>query len=162
MTDSGYPRIVKRWKRGTALAQAVTVFEGDRTDVGVSAWVDHDVRDGATRITEGVRRSIAFYNSETFVLRDGVPPRLAVPNDAAAQIVGPWLIVRLRSAWNIGSRSYPAGALIATNAREFLDGKRTFEVLFEPTARSALQNWSATRNAIVLDVLDNVRSRFGS
>ena len=97
MTDSGYPRIVKRWKRGTALAQAVTIFEGDRTDVGVGAWVDHDVRDGATRISEGVRRSIAFYNSETFVLRDGAPLRLAVPNDAAAKIVGPWLIVRLRS-----------------------------------------------------------------
>ncbi len=28
MTDSGYPRIVKRWSRGTPLAQAVTVFEG--------------------------------------------------------------------------------------------------------------------------------------
>ena len=41
----------------------------------------------------------------------------------------------------------------------FLSGKRTFEVLFEPTARTALQNWSATRNMIVLDVLDNVRSR---
>ena len=104
-------------------------------------------------------RSIAFYNSETFVLRDGAPLRLAVPNDAAAKIVGPWLIVRLRSAWNTGNRSYPAGALIATKVREFLDGKRTFEVLFEPTPRAALQNWSATRNAIVLDVLDNVQSR---
>jgi prolyl oligopeptidase len=159
MTDSGYPRIVKRWKRGTPLAQAVTIFEGDRTDVGVSAWVDYDVRDGTTRITEGVRRLVAFYNSETFVLRDGAPIRLTVPNDAAAQIVGPWLIVRLRSAWETGGRSYPAGALIATNAREFLGGKRTFEVLFEPTARTALQNWSPTRNAIVLDVLDNVQSR---
>ena len=71
MTDSGYPRIVKRWKRGTALAQAVTIFEGDRTDVGVDAWVDHDVRDGSTRISEGERCLVAFYNSETFVLRDG-------------------------------------------------------------------------------------------
>ena len=136
----------------------MTVFEGQRTDVGVSAWVDHDIRDGSTRITEGIRRSIAFYNGETFVLRDGVPARLAVPNDAAAQIVGPWLIVRLRSAWNIGGRLYAAGALIATNARAFLNGASTFEVLFEPTAHTALQNWSATRNAIVLDVLDNVRS----
>ena len=160
LTDSGYPRIVKRWSRGTPLAQAVTVFEGTRTDVGVSAWVDHDVRDGTTRVTEGVRRSIAFYNGETFVLRDGVPVRLAVPNDAAAQIVGPWLVLRLRTAWDIGGRSYPAGGLIAAKTQEFLDGKRAFEVLFEPTARTALQrDWSVTRNTIVLDVLDNVRSR---
>ncbi|HVE90536.1 MAG TPA: prolyl oligopeptidase family serine peptidase [Burkholderiaceae bacterium] len=159
MTDSGYPRIVRRWSRGTPLAQAVTVFEGQRTDVGASAWVDHDVRDGITRITEGVRRSIAFYNGETFVLRDGAPVRLDVPNDAAAQIVGPWLVVRLRSAWNVGGRSYPVGALIVTSAHDFLSGRRAFEVLFEPTARTALQSWSATRNTIVLDVLDNVRSR---
>ncbi len=67
MTDSGYPRIVKRWHRGTPLTLAVTVFEGQRTDVGVDAWVDHDVRDGTMRITEGVRRLIAFYDGETFV-----------------------------------------------------------------------------------------------
>ena len=112
------------------------------------------------RITEGVRRLIAFYDGETFVLRDGAPVRLAVPNDAAAQIVGPWLIVRLRSAWNVGGRAYPAGALIATRTQDFLQGRHAFDVLFEPSARTALQKvWSATRNAIVLDVLDNVRSR---
>lgn len=160
MTDSGYPRIVKRWHRGTPLTRAVTVFEGQRTDVGVDAWVDHDVRDGTTRITEGVRRWIALYDGETFVLRDGAPVHLAVPNDAAAQVVGPWLIVRLRSAWNAGGRAYPAGALIATRTQDFLQGRHAFDVLFEPSARTALQKvWSATRNTIVLDVLDNVRSR---
>ena len=159
MTDSGYPRIVKRWSRGTPLAQAVTVFEGKSTDVGVGAWVDHDVRDGKTLITEGIRRSVAFYNDETFVLRNGAPVRLAVPDDAAAQVVGPWLIVRLRSAWKTGDVPYPAGALIATAVGDFVNGKRTFDVLFAPTPRSALQNWSATRSGIVLDVLENVRSR---
>ena len=159
MTASGYPRIVKRWSRGTSLSQAATIFEGQSTDVGVSPWVDHDVREGTTLITEGIRRSIAFYNGETFVLRNDLPIRLAVPDDAAAQIVGPWLIVRLRSEWKIGQRSYPAGALIATPVREFSNGKAAFDVLFAPTSRSALQNWSVTRNAIVLDVLENVRSR---
>jgi len=159
LTDSGYPRIVKRWRRGVPLTQAVTVFEGQKTDVGVSAWVDHDVRDGSARISEGIRRSIAFYNDETYVLRDGAPVQLALPNDSAAQVVGSRLIIRLRSAWNTGGRSYPAGALIVTSVREFLEGARAFDVLFEPTGRTALQNWSATRNAIVLDVLDNVRSR---
>jgi prolyl oligopeptidase len=158
LTDSGYSRIVKRWIRGTPLTQAVTVFEGQRTDVGVSPWVDHDVREGSMRISEGIRRSIAFFNGETFVLRDGVLVRLAVPDDAVAQIVGKWLVVRLRSPWSIGARSYSAGSLIVTNAREFSQGKDAFDVLFEPTARTALNNWSMTRDTIVLDVLDNVRS----
>ena len=31
LTDSGYPRLVKLWKRGTPLASAVTVFEGEQS-----------------------------------------------------------------------------------------------------------------------------------
>lgn len=159
LTDSGYPRVVKRWTRGTSLAQAVTVYEGQSTDVAVAAWVDHDISDGTSRISEGVRRSIAFYDGETFMLRAGTLMRLALPNDAAPQLVGPWLIVRLRTPWTVDGRTYAGGALIATRAQEFLDGKRSFEILFAPTPRTALQSWSATRNTIVLDVLDNVRSR---
>ncbi|MBA2411688.1 MAG: S9 family peptidase, partial [Burkholderiaceae bacterium] len=159
LTDSGYPRVVKRWTRSTSLAQAVTVYEGQPTDVAVAAWVDHDISDGTTRISEGVRRSIAFYDGETFMLRAGTLVRLALPNDAAPQLVGPWLIVRLRTPWTVDGRTYAGGALIATHAQEFLDGKRSFEILFAPTPRTALQSWSATRNTIVLDVLDNVRSR---
>ena len=35
LTESGYPRMVKRWRRGTPLADAETVFEGARSDVTV-------------------------------------------------------------------------------------------------------------------------------
>ena len=35
MTDSGYPRTVYEWKRGTSLEQATKVFEGEQADVAV-------------------------------------------------------------------------------------------------------------------------------
>ena len=159
MTDSGYPRIVKRWRRGTPLRDAVTVFEGKPTDVGAQAWVDHDTSGDTVRVSEGIWRSIAFYRSESFVLRDGALQRLALPEDAEVQVVGPWLVVRLRSAWTAAGRSYAAGALIAARIADFLRGKNAFEVLFEPTENAALQAWSATRGTIVLDVLQDVRSR---
>ena len=37
LTDSGYPRVIKEWKRGTKLADAKLVFEGQKTDVAVGA-----------------------------------------------------------------------------------------------------------------------------
>jgi prolyl oligopeptidase len=37
LTDSGYPRIVKEWRRGTPLASAATVYEGLARDMGVEA-----------------------------------------------------------------------------------------------------------------------------
>src|SRR3546814_14400232 len=43
---SGYPRIVKRWKRGTPLSAAETLAEGEHEDVGMNvfALVDGDKR----------------------------------------------------------------------------------------------------------------------
>ena len=57
------------------------------------------------------------------------------------------------------ARTYPAGALLAANFDAFLKGERKFDVLFEPTERKALAVFSPTRNHIILNELDNVRSR---
>ena len=62
----------------------------------------------------------------------------------------------------MGSRrekTIPAGALLAANFEAFLKGERKFDVLFEPTDRNALASFSPTRNHIILNELDNVRSR---
>lgn len=40
MTESGYPRVVKRWRRGQPLTEAETVFTGPVTDVIVGASAD--------------------------------------------------------------------------------------------------------------------------
>ena len=46
LTRSGYPRIVKEWRRGTTIEEAITVFEGQTEDVSVAAAVVHDVSRG--------------------------------------------------------------------------------------------------------------------
>ncbi|MFO0422255.1 MAG: S9 family peptidase, partial [Planctomycetia bacterium] len=40
LTTSGYPRTVREWTRGTPLAEAPTVYEGQPDDMVVSAWRD--------------------------------------------------------------------------------------------------------------------------
>jgi prolyl oligopeptidase len=155
LTDSGYPRIAKRWTRGTPLAQAAAVFEGRKTDVSASAWVDHTP--GFFR--EGFNRSIAFYNSETFLIDGDKTIKLDVPDDAEANFFRQWLTVQLRSDWTVGGKTYKSGALLATMLDGFLRGERKFEVLFEPTARVSLQEVSETRSALVLNLSDNVHSR---
>ena len=39
LTDSGYPRQIRRWVRGTPLEAAPVIFEGEKADVSVSASV---------------------------------------------------------------------------------------------------------------------------
>ena len=155
LTGSGYPRIAKRWNRGTPLAEAVTVFEGQPTDVSAGAWVDH--RPGYFR--EGFHRGIEFYDSETFILVEGKPIKIDVPHDAMPSFFREWLTVQLRSDWKIGGQTFAAGALLVIKFDAFLKGERDFSVLFEPTPRVSLQYVAETRNSLVLNLSDNVHSR---
>ena len=93
MTDSGYPRVVKRWRRGTPLEDAQTVFEGRAEDVIVGA--DHDQTPGFAR--DFVSHRPAFFTHETFLRRpDGTLVRVDVPDDADIEIQREWLLIRLR------------------------------------------------------------------
>ena len=155
LTSSGYPRVVKRWQRGTPLDTATTVYEGKADDVWISAY--HDPTPGFER--DFVSRAMTFYTSELYLLRGGELIKIDKPDDAKAEAVRQWLFVELRSEWNVGGQTYPAGALLAARFTDWIAGKRELHVLFKPSARLSLQSYSATANAVLLNELDNVRSR---
>jgi prolyl oligopeptidase len=155
LTDSGYPRIVKEWKRGTPLSEARTVFEGTATDVGVSAWTSD--RFGFHR--EFARRSITFFTGETHLRVGDKFLKVDVPADARVGTFKEFITVTLRSAWTTGGKTYAAGALLTAPWDKFLAGNRDFEVLFQPGPRTSLAGFSATRQHLLLNELDNVRSR---
>ncbi|CDG82513.1 prolyl oligopeptidase family serine peptidase [Janthinobacterium agaricidamnosum] len=155
MTSSGYPRIVKEWRRGTPLAEARTVYEAAADDLGVGAY--QDVTPGHE--AQFIERQVDFYSSELF-LRDGASlVKVPKPDDANASTVRDQLIITLRSDWSVGDRTYPQGALLATDFQRFMKGGRNFEVLFTPTSTSSLDGVTATRSALLINVLDNVRNR---
>ncbi|MEY9834948.1 prolyl oligopeptidase family protein [Streptacidiphilus sp. EB103A] len=155
LTDSGYPRLTKEWRRGTSPDQAVTVFEGRSDDVSVGAY--HDPTPGFER--DFVYRSIDFYRSELYLRpAEGDLVRVDVPEDAEASVHREWLLVRPRSAWQTGGREHPAGALLAIGFEEFLAGSRDFTTVFEPDARTSLEGYSWTRNHLLLTVLRDVTS----
>jgi prolyl oligopeptidase len=155
MTESGYPRIAKVWRRGTPLGQAETVFEGTPDDVAVAAFRDHTK--GFVR--DFVHRSITFYTNELFLRRDGKLVKIEKPDSADASVHRDLLLVQLRDDWTVGGRTYPAGALIAADFEGFLKGERRFDVLFEPTERKSLAGFSPTLGRVLVNELDNVKNR---
>ena len=156
LTSSGYPRVVKEWRRGTPLAQAKLVFEGKSEDVSVDAQVVHD----HGRTYELIRRGVSFFTSEDFIRRGNAWLKLDKPDDATVQTFEDQLLLRLRSDWTVGGRTYSAGALLASDFEGFLKGDRQFEVLFQPAERKSLAATSDTRHFLVINELDNVRNRF--
>ncbi|HET7731342.1 MAG TPA: prolyl oligopeptidase family serine peptidase [Usitatibacter sp.] len=155
LTSSGYPRIVKEWKRGTPLAEAKTVFEAQESDVGASASVVHE----PGRVYERLRRSIDFRSGEDYLRRGERWVRLDTPADAMVSLFDGMLVAQLRSDWKPKDRVFKAGSLVATDLERFLAGERDFHAIFEPAPRVSLQAYTVTRGFLVLDVLDNVNAR---
>ena len=154
-TESGYPRVVKLWRRGTPLGAAETIAEGAVEDVFTYGY--RDQTPGFER--DFVYRGLTFYTNRTFLLRDGRQIAIDKPDSANASVHREWLLIELREDWTVGGRTHPAGALLAIDFERFLDGDRDFTALFTPTERSSLAGWSGTRNHLLINVLDNVRNR---
>lgn len=156
MTSSGYPRLARRWTRGTPLDAAETVFEGDVEDVYVAAW--HDDTPGFER--KLVRRAQTFYTDELFLLGDdGGLTKIDVPDSMTTSVHREWLMLRPREDWTVDGTTYAAGSLLVARLEDFLAGGRSFEVLFEPDESSSLESWTWTRSHLVLNTLVDVKSR---
>jgi prolyl oligopeptidase len=155
LTDSGYPRVVKEWKRHTDLKEAKTVFEGKTEDVAVDASVSHD--HGHTY--ELISRGTTFFTSQDFVRRGDQWVKIDKPDDATVSTFADQLLLRLRSDWTVDGKTYPAGSLLAGNFDQCVSGERHFEALFRPSRRSSLESMSDTKNYLLLNALENVRSK---
>jgi prolyl oligopeptidase len=155
LTDSGYSRIAKEWKRGTPLAAAVTIFEGEKTDVAVSAsrQFDHG------RVLDWVRRSPTFFSTEVFLREGGQNVRLDKPADANVRAWDDQLFFTLRSDWNVGGKVWPAGSLLAIGLADFRAGKRDFAPLYTPQPNTSLDSFAATKTAVLVTELEDVKSR---
>jgi prolyl oligopeptidase len=155
LTTSGYPRVVKRWRRGTPLAEASVAFEGQPDDVHVYVSVD---------ATPGFERTVAvrspdFYSSEMALLEDGHLRPLSKPTDAELSFWREHVLVQLRSDWQQGGTLHPRGSLLAARVPDYLQGRAEWTALFTPTTTRSLDALATTRSRVFVNVLDNVASR---
>jgi len=157
MTQSGYARVIKLWKRGTPLADAAQVFEGKDSDV--SAFVNVDKTPGFERITVG--RSTDFYNTEISLLVNGQWVKINKPSDATLSWQREWAFLLLKSDLKVDSTTFKSGSLLAIKFDALMKGESNYQVLFEPSATRSLARSgpSTTRDYVLLNILDNVAGR---
>ena len=158
LTDSGYPRLVKLWQRGTDFAQARLIAEGEQTDISMNGF---SVLDGETRY-RFVRRGPSFWTSEYALVTDnGDTVALPLPVDAEFEaVLGGFVIGKLNSPMETSAGTEQPGALLAWSLDDVLDGgdPQPFAV-FRPSETQAVEQVAASENKLWVKVLDNVSGK---
>ncbi len=156
LTDSGYARILKRWKRGTPIEQAQTVFEARKEDMMVSAYLDQTLPTSRNFIV----RLPSFFTEELYALgHDGKPVRVEKPDSAKARVWRDRLILELRDDWVRNGRTFAKGSLLALPLDAERARRAVPELLFAPSKTVAMEEWHGVKDGFVLDLLDTVRGR---
>jgi prolyl oligopeptidase len=154
LTDSGYARIVKLWKRGTALSTAAMLAQGVKSDVAVRV---RTLVDGS-RTWPVLSREVDFYHHKVSHVRaDGKLVQSPLPDDADIQdVLDGRVIAALKSPW----KGRPAGALVAYSVPELLAGKSpSIETVFVPNQHQAVEEVSASNSRVWVKYLDDVSGR---
>lgn len=154
LTTSGYPRIVKLWKRGTPLASARTLIEGEAGDVSV----------GPVAVQSGDRRWLFLNRGKTFwtnsyqmLTASGALVPVPLPEDAEFEaIIGGRLVAKLQSPLG----RFAAGTLVAWPLDEIAAGRTPApELVMAPTKAQAIEQVAASDDVLWVKALDDVSGK---
>lgn len=156
LTNSGYPRIVKSWKRGTSIDDAEIIFEADTTVAAV--WPN-------TFYSNNKQYAFIFIwvtsnETECYYISGNKLQKIDYPLDA--EVSGFYknqMILALQSDWNINNLTYLAGSLVSFDLDEFLSGKVNIKTIYYPDIKSSFISMSTTNDFIVVNTMKNVQNR---
>ncbi len=156
LTNSGYPRTIRLWKRGQPLSEAEIIFTGEAEDMLVSAWTLFDSNQKKTSLLFRIK---GFFEAETWEIQeDGSLLQIPIPLDAQFQGAhGGDYLFSLRSNWVHKKTEYVAGSLLG------MDGRGHVQEIFRSTA-SIFLNASFSpvmpgKSLIYLNILDNIQGK---
>jgi prolyl oligopeptidase len=162
MTSSGYPFVVKEWKRGTPLDSAKEIFRGQPSDqVGSSAYTVHDAQGHSATL---VRRGVTFFESEKYIMTPSGLKQLSVPGKSnLAGLIDGRMLLEINTDWTpAGSaQTFPQGSLLAMSLKDVLADPAHLKpsVVFAPSAEEFLEGLATTRGHLLITTLNHVRGR---
>jgi prolyl oligopeptidase len=161
MTKSGYPYIVKEWKRGTPLDSAKEVFRGEPNDIRAGSAVMHDAQ--GDHLTLFVR-AVTFFESRWWIQTPAGLKELNIPRKAdPAGLLSGRLLIDLHEDWtpNPGGPKFNQGSLVSVRLSDVLRDPAHLSpaVVFAPTADEFLNGFATTHSRLLIATLKHVLGR---
>ena len=155
VTTSGYPKQVKIWTRGSNLDQAVEVYNGLESDMGIWGNVQHSPE----KEYQLISRRTSFYTGEYYFIEKGKSVKLNLPDDIDLNtIFNGQVILQLKSDWRVGDQNFKQGAVISIGYDDLLAGRKNFKLIVQPDERSSVTQISQTKDRLLVNMLKNVKS----
>jgi prolyl oligopeptidase len=161
MTRSGYPFVVKRWKRGQPLDEAKEIYRGSESDVEAGGGTLND--------SEGHRltlfyRAVNFFESENSLLTPDGVKRLGLPKKVAVNgLLNGRIIVTINEDWkpDAAGRKIVQGSVVSLDLEEVKKDPLHLKpvVVFAPTTAEFVQRAAISKNHLILTMLENVQGR---
>ncbi|TDR80401.1 prolyl oligopeptidase family serine peptidase [Paludibacterium purpuratum] len=152
-TRAGYPREVWILSRGADWSQARRLFAASQDAMMVTAWRFLACDGGYLDMIES---SDSFYRKTYHVVDADLTTR-ALPLPAEAEVLA-WLhgdlVVKLAQDWQRDEQLLPAGALVT-----YTLASDRVAVLVAPGERASVDSVECSRGFILVNLLENVRSR---
>src|SRR5271170_1021070 len=161
MTKSGYPFVVKLWKRGEPLDQAKEVFRGTETDeLAFAGMLDDDQGHHAAF----VGRNVNVFETQVSLLTPDGAKRIALPGKANIDgMLDGQIIVTLNEDWKPEGQetTFVQGSVVSLDLEAVKKDPLHLKpsVVFAPTAVEFAQGVDTTKNFLLLSTLDNVQGR---
>ncbi len=161
MTKSGYPFVLKQWKRGQPIEKATEVFRGKDSDIEVEAIAAHDADGNQVTL---IVRELDFFQAEVYLLEGGTAKRTALPPKiGSADLLKGKILVSLNQDWKPApdGKTFVAGSVVALDLAAFRKDPMHLKpaLIFAPTATEFFQSMATTRNHLLLSTLENVQGR---
>ncbi|MDP3173099.1 MAG: prolyl oligopeptidase family serine peptidase [Phenylobacterium sp.] len=156
LTESGYPFVLKSWKRGTPLSQARELFRGAKSDVAVQPAV---LRDSEGRVQAVIaQRQVSFFEAEYHLLTDKGPVKLPFPLRSTLHgLVDGQLALTLEQDWP--EQGFREGDLVAYDLAALKAAPATARgvLVLRPSESQAIEQVATTRGRLVVALYENVK-----
>lgn len=155
LSNSGYPTIVKKLKRGQTLEKSEIIFTANKSDV--SAALDGYYRNGKNHFI--LSQSETFYSGKRFLVSDDrMNPlqQIPIPDDAEfVQIFNDQFLFSNRSDFKIKDISYKPGSVFSFSLKQLINPE--LHVVFTPSKTQFFEFAISTKNFLIATVLDDVK-----
>ena len=157
LTESGYPYIVKEWRRGQSLAQAREIYRGEPHDVLVSPGrVEGDRGEHLLVIV----RARTFFSSDYLRVGPGALQPMTLPPKVQLQGISQGeLLFRISQDWQISGQSFKTGSLLSMPVAAVTSATPAIRKVLVPGPRDSIEQVAVTHSGVLVALYSNVKGK---